>query len=176
MVTHEHPFHTRDGRWVPAGELKIGDEVMTRDGSWLALQQVVDIPDNVSTHNFMVADDHNYFVGRSELWVHNCCRLFKTGLRGKSLNWINKQKPSNWKRVASDNGRGFKWLDENGTERFRFQRPNGRSPSGSQWSRESNGYMRWQNERGEFLDIDGNVVPRTHPEFNELTHIPYEGI
>jgi hypothetical protein len=73
VVTHEHPFHTRDGRWVPAGELQIGDEVMTRDGSWLALQQVVDIPDNVSTHNFMVADDHNYFVGRSGLWVHNCC-------------------------------------------------------------------------------------------------------
>jgi RHS repeat-associated protein len=81
VVTHEHPFHTRDGRWVPAGDLKIGDEVMTRDGSWLALQQVVDIPDNVSTHNFMVADDHNYFVGRSGLWVHNCCGGLWTATR-----------------------------------------------------------------------------------------------
>jgi hypothetical protein len=55
-------------------------------------------------------------------------------------------------------------------------RPNGGNPSNSQWSRQANGYFRWQNERGEFLDISGNVVTRTDPLFDEKTHIMYEGL
>ena len=55
-------------------------------------------------------------------------------------------------------------------------RPNGKNPSASQWSRQSNGYFRWTNEAGEYLDVDGNVVPRNHPQYLELTHIRYEGL
>jgi hypothetical protein len=29
---------------------------------------------------------------------------------------------------------------------------------------------------GNYLGIDGNVIPRNHPQFQELTHIMYEGI
>lgn len=98
-------------------------------------------------------------------------------LHGKSLNWIKKQKPDGWQEVPSDDGRGWKWIDENGVERLRFTRPNKKNPSNSQWSRQANGYFRWQNERGEFLDVDGKVVPRNIPpsEFQEKTHIVYEG-
>jgi hypothetical protein len=55
-------------------------------------------------------------------------------------------------------------------------RPNGKNPAASEWSRQANGYFRWKNEAGDFLDIDGNVVPANHPQFNELTHIIYEGL
>jgi hypothetical protein len=54
-------------------------------------------------------------------------------------------------------------------------RPNGLNPSASQWSRQANGYFRWTNEAGQYLDIDGNVVPQGHAQFQQLTHIPYEG-
>jgi hypothetical protein len=155
--------------------LQVGEEVFAQHG-WLRLQSVRNLPDDATTYNFMVADDHNYFVGELGLWVHNCCRLFETGLRGKSLSWINKQKPRNWTRVTSNNRTGFKWLDGNGVERFRFQRPNGKNSVNSKWSRGANGYMRWKNEKDEFLDVDGNVVPKDDPDYDILTHIPYEGL
>ena len=72
IVTLEHPFHTQDDAWKPAGELKIGEQVQAKDG-WLTLQSMRDVPNDVTTYNFMVAEHHNYFVGEQRLWVHNCC-------------------------------------------------------------------------------------------------------
>jgi RHS repeat-associated protein len=97
-------------------------------------------------------------------------------LRGVSTKWLQRNKPSGWRQVPSDNGQGWKWLDENGIERLRFTRPNGSNPSASQWSRQANGYFRWQNGAGEFLDINGSVVSKSNPLFSELTHILYEGL
>jgi hypothetical protein len=51
------------------------------------------------------------------------------------------------------------------------------------WERQKNGYFRWEtgnldaNRQREYLDIDGNIVPRTPKiTFQEKTHIDYEGI
>jgi len=44
----------------------------------------------------------------------------------------------------------------------------------SQWSRQASGYLRWRNEAGEYLDIDGNVVDRSEALFNERTRIMHE--
>jgi hypothetical protein len=55
-------------------------------------------------------------------------------------------------------------------------RATGDNPSASQWSRQANGYFRWQDAKGSYLDIDGNVVPDTHTDFAERTHIMYEGV
>jgi hypothetical protein len=95
-------------------------------------------------------------------------------LRGVSLKWLSRNKPGGWRQVPAERGSGWKWLDENGIERLRFMRPNGENPANSQWSRQASGYFRWQNENGEFLDIDGNIV-QPGPGFNESTHIMYEG-
>lgn len=114
-------------------------------------------------------------VSTDKILVHNNCFPFKS-LQGKSLNWINKQKPKGWKTVATRDNEDWIWLDENGVERLRFMRPNGKNSTQSDWSRQSNGYFRWQNENGEFLDIDGNIVPKSDPDFQWKTHIPYEGI
>jgi hypothetical protein len=96
-------------------------------------------------------------------------------LRGASLKWLNKNKPQGWSKTPSQNNQGWVWTDENGVERLRFMRPNGANPAGSQWSRQSNGYFRWQDANGNYLDIDGNVVKLGSENFNELTHIMYEG-
>jgi len=97
-------------------------------------------------------------------------------LQGKSIKWLLKNKPRGWRKVPADRGSGWKWIDENGVERLRFMRPSGKNPANSKWSRQSNGYFRWRNEKGDFLDVDGNVVPLQDPDFMWKTHIPYEGL
>ncbi|MBU8898062.1 hypothetical protein KRR26_20815 [Corallococcus sp. M34] len=93
-----------------------------------------------------------------------------------ALKWLQRNKPSGWRQVATRNSEGWIWLDSNGVERLRFMRPNGKNPSASQWSRQSNGYFRWKDAADNFLDVDGAVVSPEHPGFQELTHIPYEGL
>ncbi len=100
----------------------------------------------------------------------------RRSLRGVSTNWLERNKPRGWRRLPADSHGGWKWLDENGVERLRFMRPSGVNPSASRWARQANGYFRWQNAAGAFLDIDGNVVLPSNPDFAELTHIAYEGL
>jgi hypothetical protein len=53
---------------------------------------------------------------------------------------------------------------------------NGLNATANKWARQANGYFRWQNAAGQHLDIDGNVIDIMDPRFQELTHIPYEGL
>ena len=75
--------------------------------------------------------------------------------------------------MISDNSKGWKWIDENGIERLRFQRP---KKGEVKWLCEKNGYFRWKNELGEFLDELGNVVLTADSDFMWKTHIPYNGL
>jgi len=95
-------------------------------------------------------------------------------LRGVSLKWLERNIPNGWKKVPTEANQGWIWKDANGADRLRFMRPTGKNPAASQWSRQANGYFRWQNANGDYLDIDGNVVPKGEG-FQELTHIMYEG-
>ncbi|MGE0792524.1 MAG: RHS repeat-associated core domain-containing protein [Sandaracinaceae bacterium] len=99
----------------------------------------------------------------------------RSTLRGVSLRWLLRNRPRGWTRTATRNNQGFIWRDATGAERLRFMRPSGTNPSGSQWSRQANGYFRWLDEAGNYLDVDGSIVPTNHPLFQELTHIVYEG-
>ncbi len=107
----------------------------------------------------------------------------RRSLRGASLSSLRRQRPRNWHEVPTRDHEGFIWVDENGVERLRFMRPTGQNPANNQWSRQANGYFRWQSSQSHpgdpngrlFLDADGNIVPLNHPDFAELTHIMYEG-
>jgi hypothetical protein len=54
-------------------------------------------------------------------------------------------------------------------------RPNGSNPAASKWGRQANGYFRWTDEAGNYLDVDGNVVSYGDLLYEERTHIMYEG-
>jgi RHS repeat-associated protein len=103
-------------------------------------------------------------------------------LSGKSISWIKKNKPKGWKTLKTDKGSGWKWVDNNGVERLRFMRPQ-KDKTKVDWVRQEQGYFRWKNEKGEYLDADGKVVPEPSKGaskeekdlFNEKTHIIYEG-
>jgi hypothetical protein len=96
-------------------------------------------------------------------------------LRGVSVKWLRKNKPRGWQELPTRDREGWVWQDQNGVDRLRFMRPTGLSPSNNKWSRQANGYFRWKDADGNYLDADGNVVPRSSSEFEELTHIMYEG-
>jgi hypothetical protein len=106
----------------------------------------------------------------------------RSSLRGVSIEWLRRNRPQGWKEMPTRNREGFVWRDENGVERLRFMRPTGENPANNDWSRQANGYFRWQSSQSAegpgdlFLDVDGNIVPRDDLElFNERTHIVYEG-
>jgi RHS repeat-associated protein len=173
-VTPGHPIWSLDDdEWDDAGALDIGERVETLHGA-KRVMAVSKVGEPQTVYNFDVKDTHTYFVGESGIWVHNWCP--GATLRGVSLKALQRAKPKGWRQVPTDRGSGWKWLDKNGKERLRFMRPNGKNPSASQWSRQSNGYFRWTDEAGNYLDIDGNVVSRGFVNFEELTHIMYEGL
>ena len=177
-VTGSHPIWSIDRNdWVGASELKIGEKVKTHDGLTV-LHSRIKSAERQKVYNLEVYKDHNFLVSKDKILVHNTCLPIKS-LQGKSLNWITKQKPKGWQTVKKDNEKGWKWLDENGRERLIYERPSGENAVGSKWSRQENGYFRWRDAKGNYLDIDGNIVDKDivgEDMFNILTHIPYEGI
>lgn len=72
-TTPEHPFYTAEGEWVPAGELKVGDEVRQADGSTGVVESIEWIAEDQTMYNFTVDVAHTYFVGTGQWLVHNAC-------------------------------------------------------------------------------------------------------
>ena len=85
-TTPEHPFYVESQGFTPAGEMGIGTSIVTRAGpsATLASSQVRERAATV--YNFEVENTHTYFVGQSDLWVHNFCSL--DGLKWK---WASKK-------------------------------------------------------------------------------------
>jgi hypothetical protein len=83
-ATPNHPFYTRihkardslsgdDGEWIPAQDLRAGDEVLSAAAGWARVLDIQAQHGNVTVYNFEVAGNHDYFVGQSGLLVHNDC-------------------------------------------------------------------------------------------------------
>ncbi len=75
QTTAEHPFYVKGFGWLPAGELKAGDELSTSQGGWIAVERVESTGKWATVYNLRVADYHTYFVGNAEwgfyIWAHN---------------------------------------------------------------------------------------------------------
>jgi RHS repeat-associated protein len=170
-TTHNHPFWVRDQGWTLVEHLYPGDELLAANGEFLTVGRILRTNRVETVYNFSVEEFRSYFVGENAAWVHNCFEF--NSLRGKSHRYLRKSKPANWREVPAKNGKGWRWLDENGNERFRFMRP---QKGDVQWQRQKQGYMRWRDADGNRLDADGNPVSRLDPEYEWKTHIPYEGI
>jgi len=71
-----HPFWVeRDdataGTWIAAGQLRLGDRLLTMKGEWRAITAITPVTGEVTVYNFTVAKDHDYFVGETGFLVHN---------------------------------------------------------------------------------------------------------
>ena len=72
-VTYNHPFRSADRNdWVVAGELKKGEQVVTRTGTTKVIS-VKKRPGQEEVYNLEVHKDHTFFVGETGAWVHNSC-------------------------------------------------------------------------------------------------------
>jgi hypothetical protein len=77
-TTDEHPFYVpaREA-FVPARELKVGDQLISHDGRLMAIDAVRVTGQIAKVYNLRVADYHTYFVGCDEwgwsVWAHNAC-------------------------------------------------------------------------------------------------------
>ncbi|MGH7139324.1 MAG: Hint domain-containing protein, partial [Pirellulales bacterium] len=74
--TPNHPIYARGRGFVPAGELSVGDELLTDDHRWVKVSSTIDKGEVVPVFNLMVPNDHTYFVGSKRrngfcVLVHN---------------------------------------------------------------------------------------------------------
>jgi RHS repeat-associated protein len=83
VTTPEHPFHVAGAGWVPAGELRLGDAVVTAEGRLARLAAALTLAEPGPVFNFEVAGTHSYFVGDAALWVHNACNPGKGSQGGE---------------------------------------------------------------------------------------------
>ena len=76
-TTGEHPFYVRGRGFVAAGQLCIGNAVITRAGPDMIVRAVTidKHPEGVAVYNYTVEGDHTYFVGNANggVLVHNAC-------------------------------------------------------------------------------------------------------
>ena len=106
-TTPEHPFYNPEiNDWVNAGDIIVGDKVLLSDGKSVIVEKkesTSDI-DSVPVYNFTVADNHTYYVGQSEILVHNTC---------KSISSMRNQGVRNaWKEEVK--------AVQNGTSRYNW--------------------------------------------------------
>jgi hypothetical protein len=79
QTTSEHPFYVKGFGWLPAGELKPGDEFSTSDGNWIVVERIEEAGKWATVYNLRVADFHTYFLGHCNwdfsVWAHNTYRV-----------------------------------------------------------------------------------------------------
>ncbi|GGH61419.1 hypothetical protein GCM10008014_36840 [Paenibacillus silvae] len=71
-VTGEHPFWLDGKGWTFVKDLKVGDLLVSSDGTKLAIDKIEKEPREATVYNFEVDDFHSYFVSNLGIWVHNC--------------------------------------------------------------------------------------------------------
>lgn len=168
-VTDNHPFYSVDRNdFVEVGQMREGDTVKIENGTTRITKidsrfaRPGEMLYNLETHN-----DHVYQVTTAGVLVHNNC---VTGsIRGKTPNKIASdilERQPTWRKVAADKGHGWKILDDNGVERIRYMYPQ----KNGKFLHERAGYFVRQNANGDFLDIDGSIIP-PGPDLITLRHI-----
>src|SRR5216683_4473047 len=74
-TTAQHPFFVQGRGWLEAGDLKIGDLLLSHDGQWLPVEDLFDTGQYETVYNLAIADYHTYFVGSYtwgfSVWAHN---------------------------------------------------------------------------------------------------------
>ena len=74
-TTAEHPFWVCGKGWLSAGDIMVGDHLLSHDGRSVVVSVKSETGEWAAVYNLRVADFHTYFVGCSEwgwsVWAHN---------------------------------------------------------------------------------------------------------
>ena len=82
ITTETHPFFVKNQGFIKAGELIVGDELLDVNGNVLLVENFdVELTEKpVTVYNFQVDEFHTYFVGTSQIMVHNSdCGIQENG-------------------------------------------------------------------------------------------------
>ena len=74
-TTTNHPFYVDGKGWVAAGDLEVGDTLVTVDGNEVEVTdlELEKLAEPIFVYNLEVEDFHTYFVGEYGVLVHNNC-------------------------------------------------------------------------------------------------------
>ncbi len=94
--TTEHPIYSPVKGWIAACELRAGDILVTVNGEYVVVELVEhEILENpVTVYNFEVEDFHTYYVGDTNVLVHNRCTPDRV------IN-VSKSESSIWKGLKN---------------------------------------------------------------------------
>ncbi len=71
-VTSGHPFYNPEtGKWQEIGNFKAGDYVMNKDNNRVRIESIEEIGNKETVYNLEVDGNHNYFVTKDNILVHN---------------------------------------------------------------------------------------------------------
>jgi hypothetical protein len=77
-TTEEHPFYVDGQGWLPAGEIATGTVVSgPKSENDISIVGIHVNKDPQYAYNLTVDTDHTYFVGKTNMWVHNACDFSK---------------------------------------------------------------------------------------------------
>ena len=98
-TTTNHPFYVEEKGWVAAGDLKIGDILVTAVGNKVEVTdlELEKLAEPIFVYNLEVEDFHTYFVGEYGILVHNNCLggSFKEVNASKKANQVAHHTPQN---------------------------------------------------------------------------------
>jgi RHS repeat-associated protein len=102
-TTAAHPFFVYNKGWVSAGQLQVGDLLVSHDGQFVPVGDLLETGEYETLYNFRVEDFHTYFVGGRDwgfsVWAHNEC-------------WGTARK-NKWKEEANEHADSGKYSDTN---------------------------------------------------------------
>ena len=106
-TTYNHPFYSPVYNcWVEAGNLRVGDYVVDSEGNFQVVQatKINNFIHPVIVYNFTVENNHTYFVGESEILVHNECTTLQSK-RNKAVSEAWKKE----KQAVMDGTSKYNW-------------------------------------------------------------------
>ena len=112
VCTGGHPFFVKDKGFVSAKNLSVDDILRLSNGALIPVSaiSVEKLENPETTYNFEVADFHTYYVGESEVLVHNMCERAAMRAAKRSENISMSQKPDEViieKAVKGANGKYY---------------------------------------------------------------------
>ena len=93
QTTPEHLIFEKNAwKFIPAGELRVGDQFLSDDGQWVKVTDLLDTGIYQPVYNVRVAEHHTYFVGSREwgfsVWAHNTCVYTSTDPITGKVNYV----------------------------------------------------------------------------------------
>lgn len=88
-ATPNHPFYVIDKGWTSASQLTTEDVLLDSSGTAVRVDQIeyIRLSEPVNVYNFEVEDNHNYFIGKSCILVHNdCATPVLNKIAGEAIN------------------------------------------------------------------------------------------